>query len=290
MKPVIYSLFGEHPWLASLLQKMNAEKGTFVLRDFPDGETYFQFQGEVADREIIFLASLDYPNAKIMPLLFAAATAKELGAKKVSLIAPYLAYMRQDKRFHPGEAITSNEFARLFSQYFDSLVTVDPHLHRHHHLNEIYSIPSIVIPAAPAISAWIQKNIPKPILIGPDMESEQWVSQVASAVNIPFVILEKTRVGDASVSVSDLKISDDVDRTPILVDDIISTGRTMMVTITKLKQYFLPQTVCIGVHAVFAGDAYQQLLNTGARVVTCNTIAHLSNGIDVAPFHRQRGY
>ncbi|WP_164119514.1 ribose-phosphate pyrophosphokinase-like domain-containing protein, partial [Stenotrophomonas maltophilia] len=86
--------------------------------------------------------ALAQPNEKILPLIFAAATARELGAARVGLVAPYLAYMRQDRRFNPGEAVTSRQMAHLVSGAFDWMVTVDPHLHRYSDLSEIYSIPT----------------------------------------------------------------------------------------------------------------------------------------------------
>src|SRR3546814_1718571 len=85
-----------------------------------------------ACRRVLFraLSSLDHPYAKVLPLLFAADTARDLGARRIVLVAPYLAYMRQDIRFHAGEAVTSRTFAAILSRHLDWLVTVDPHLHR----------------------------------------------------------------------------------------------------------------------------------------------------------------
>src|SRR6185503_12811188 len=122
----------------------------------------------------IILCTLADPDAKFLPLIFAAATARELGAARVGLVAPYLAYMRQDRRFNPGEAVTSRYVAKLISGAFDWLVTVDPHLHRYGALGEIYTIPTRAIHAAPLMSDWIRRNVPDPLIVGPDSESEQW--------------------------------------------------------------------------------------------------------------------
>ena len=110
---------------------------------------------------------------------------------QVGLVAPYLAYMRQDRRFKPGEAVTSREVAQLLSGAFDWLVTVDPHLHRYTSLAEIYRIPTHVTHAAPLISQWIKANVPRALVIGPDSESEQWVSAVASEAGAPFTVLRE---------------------------------------------------------------------------------------------------
>ncbi len=270
----IFSLFN-HPMAGNHL-------GRIIVRQFPDGESYIKYEETLAGEDLIFIDSLDKPNDKIMPLLFAAQTAKELGAKSVKLIAPYLAYMRQDTRFYPGEALTSNCFAGLLSHYFDALITIDPHLHRHHDLNEIYRIPTKTISAAPAIAKWLAEHLEKPLLIGPDSESEQWVAQIAQQINAPYIILEKQRQGDRQVSVSVPEVANYLDYTPVLVDDIISTGRTFIAAIAQLSKANMKNPICIGVHAIFADNAYQELLKVSAQVITCNTIFHPSNAIDLS--------
>ena len=134
-------------------------------------------------------ATLFRPNGWVLDLIFLADTLRSLGAKHIKLIAPYLAYMRQDKVFQKGEALTSKIFAQLLSNHFDSLLTVDPHLHRTESLSEIYKIPTTVVQAAPLISAWIHANVKDPILIGPDEESRQWVQGIAG--ELPLLVLSK---------------------------------------------------------------------------------------------------
>jgi ribose-phosphate pyrophosphokinase len=199
------------------------------------------------------------------------------------LITPYLAYMRQDKRFKPGEGITSEYFAQLISQFAETIITVDPHLHRRSSLAEIYAIPATVVHAANHISEWIKNNVDNPVLIGPDSESEQWVSEVAKNANAPFIVLEKIRHGDKDVEVSVPHLAKYKSHTPVLVDDIISTARTMIETVGHLKRAGMKPPICIGVHAVFSGNAYKDILNAGAeKAITCNTIQHESNGIDIS--------
>jgi ribose-phosphate pyrophosphokinase len=248
-------------------------------RHFPDGESYIRFVDDLAGRVVILICTLAQPNNKILDLLFTAATARDLGAAKIGLVAPYLAYMRQDRRFKPGEAVTSREVARLISRACDWLVTVDPHLHRYGSLAELYSIPAQVVHAAPAISAWIRANVADPILIGPDSESQQWVAAVARDAGAAFTVLEKTRRGDRDVRIS---IRDSLslhDRTPVLIDDIVSSGRTMLEAIRLMDSRVRP--VCIAVHGLFADDSDLLLTAAGARLVTSNTIPHPTNAIEV---------
>lgn len=284
MKPLLLAYPGNDALAEPLQRAMGADAVTFSMRRFPDGETYLRIDSGVQDRPVAVLCSLQDPDARLLPLLFIADTLRELGARQVGLVAPYLAYMRQDRRFQPGEALTSASFARVLSAHFDWLVTVDPHLHRRRSLGEIYPIPSEVVHAAPLLAEWIRTNVNAPLVVGPDEESEQWVRVVANAVPCPYVVLEKIRRGDRDVTVSAApKMGSGPDRTPVLVDDIISSAHTMSETVRQLRSAGLARPVCVGVHGVFAAQAYETLQEAGAmRVVTTNSIAHASNDIDVS--------
>ena len=138
----------------------------------------------------------------------------------MGLVAPYLAYLRQDRQFRAGEAVTSRTFARLVSGYTDWLVTIDPHLHRYDTLNDIYGVPSRVVHAAPAMAAWIAAHVDRPILVGPDAESAQWVTDVAGRVGAPGVVMRKERRGDRLVEVSAPDMEAYRHHTPVVVDDV----------------------------------------------------------------------
>jgi ribose-phosphate pyrophosphokinase len=281
---LIFSLFGSHHFVDEFAKALNLGKGQLIRRSFPDGECYLRYETPVEGKRVVIVDTLDHPDEKILPLIFAAQTAKELGATSVGLVAPYLSYMRQDTRFQSGEAITSTSFAKLISQTFDWMITVDPHLHRHHALNEIYTIPTQVVPACAVISSWINNNIKQAFLIGPDGESKQWVSQIAEAIQAPFTVLEKTRLSDHEVKVSIPTLKDFPTHTPVLVDDIVSTGQTMIETLRHLKSLGAKPPVCIAVHPIFAGISTETLLKAGAKmVVSCNTIPHDSNQLDLTP-------
>ena len=283
MKTIVFALPGNDDLAAKLSTRLEADKGELTIRQFPDGETYIRIHSEVKGKRVIMVCSLNNPDEKLLPLFFLSQAAKEQGAVCTCLVAPYLAYMRQDKQFHPGEGVTSAYFAKLISGFAETLTTVDPHLHRRKSLNEIYSVPAKLIHAASHISNWIRANIKKPVLIGPDSESEQWVSKVAEEAGAPFTVLEKVRHGDRDVEVSIPDVAKYKDHTPVLVDDIISTARTMIETVGHLKKAGMRPPVCVGVHAVFAGSAYNDLKNSGVQqIVTCNTIPHESNQIDLS--------
>lgn len=257
--------------------------GRLDWRRFPDGESLVAIDEQLAGADVAIVASLHDPDTMALALRFAAETAREFGARSVGLVAPYLAYMRQDIRFHPGEAVSAPLFARFVSQSFDWLVTVDPHLHRIHALEDVYAIPARNVAAASVIADWIHREVPSPLLIGPDSESEQWVSAIARLAGAPHQVLEKQRLGDREVRVSLPDVTSAQECTPVVVDDIVSSGRTLMETLGHLRRLGLPPATCIATHAVFAGDAFAQVQAAGAaRVVSTDTIAHPSNAISVA--------
>ncbi len=281
--PLLVALPGNEAMAQSLAQKLDAVLGEVEIRQFPDGETYVRYRTAVEGRRVMLLCTLDRPDTKFLPLMFCAAAARDLGARSVGLIAPYLAYMRQDRRFHPGEAVTSGHFAAAISEWIDWLVTVDPHLHRIDSLSQIYRVPAVAVQSAPLLADWISRNVERALLIGPDMESEQWVAAVAERAGAPFVTLRKVRHGDHSVDLTLPDIDRWRDHTPVLVDDIISTGGTMVETLRHLAQSGLRPAACVAVHGVFAKNAYDDLLRAGAAMIaTTNSVAHATNGIDLS--------
>lgn len=280
---LVFALPGNEAMTERLASLLGAEVGIIETRRFPDGETYLRLLTSVEGKSVLLVCSLAHPDDKYLPLLFAAGTARDLGAAKIGLIAPYLAYMRQDRRFHPGESVTSRHAAGLLSNAFDWLVTVDPHLHRYHALAEIYTIPAKALHAAPMLSAWVRDHVTDPILIGPDAESEQWVAAAARDAGAPFTVLEKTRHGDRDVEIRVRHMERLYGRTPVLVDDVISSGKTMLEAVRHVRDYNTAQPFCLAVHGIFADGSDSELEKTGARIITTNTIPHATNAIDVIP-------
>lgn len=282
--PLLFAFADDLAFARQVAEAAGAELGGLATHAFPDGESYLRMLSDCTTRDVILVCSLNRPNDRVLPLLFLADAARQHGAARVGLVAPYLGYMRQDAEFRPGEAVTARTFGVLLSNAVDWIMTVDPHLHRIRRLSDVYRIPAVTLHATDEIGAWIAARVAKPLVIGPDRESLQWASRIARAASCPYVVLDKVRKGDASVAVSLPDLREFSGSTPVLVDDIISTGRTMAAAISLLRDRGAAAPTCVGVHAVFAERAYETLLEAGAeRIVTTNTIRHRSNGIDVAP-------
>lgn len=283
MNTIILALPGAEALAETLAQQLHCAASTLELHRFPDGEVVVRLRTAVTGQRVLLVAHLDRPDDKTLALVFAADAARELGAAELGLVAPYLPYMRQDDRFKPGEAITSRTYARLLSSTVDFLVTVDPHLHRWPSLDAIYTIRSRVVAAAPAIASWLRQEVPQPILVGPDSESEQWVADVAARVGAPYFVMTKERRGDRDVTVRLPHGIAHEGRTPVLLDDIVSSGHTMAAAVHVLRGAGWGRPLCVAVHALMDAAGQDLLHRAGvARIVSCDTVPHPTNAIGVA--------
>jgi len=178
--------------------------------------------------------------------------------------------------------VSARHFATLLSAHFDWLVTIDPHLHRIGSLSEIFSIPAVAVHAASAVAEWIGRTVASPLIVGPDAESGQWVEDVAGRCRAPAVVLNKRRLGDREVEIVAPGLPRHTGLTPVLVDDIVSTGKTLLAAARCLREHGFGPPVCVVVHALFADGAYVDLCAIAAHVVSCDSVAHPSNRIALA--------
>lgn len=247
------------------------------IHRFPDGECRLQLPEKLPEH-VIFCRSLDRPNDKLVELLLAAAGARELGAKTLTLVAPYLCYMRQDKAFHPGEVVSQRHLGRLLAQSFDRVVTVDAHLHRISQLSEAIPLEyAINLTATIPLGDFIASQVASPLLVGPDEEAEQWVAAIAARHQLDYVCARKQRFGDREVQIT-LPEGNWRGRNVVLVDDIASSGRTLEEAAHLLQEHQLASLSVAVTHALFAGDAMERLRAVGVgKVWSCDSITHPTN-------------
>ncbi len=267
----------------SLAVKLKAKYSPLTISAFPDGDTYLKYNTDVRGKTVVIVQSFQpRPEMSLFDIVFAAETAKDLGAKKVILAAPYLAYMRQDKRFHPGEAISSRIMAKLLNNSIDKIITIDPHLHRYKSLNDIFTISSADLTANELIAKYVKKKHPNSVIIGPDWESYQWAEAIAKQVGVESTVLEKTRFSSRHVTSKMVKKVDIKGKEVVIVDDIISTGHTIAEAAKKAKALGARKIIAIGVHGLFVEKAISIIKRAGVtELVTTNCIEHKTNKIDV---------
>lgn len=268
---------------APVCEKIGATMGKLSMHYFPDGEVNIQLLSDCKDKTVVVLADLSHPNSKILPLLFVLRMIKEQSPKKVVLIAPYLPYMRQDAVFKEGESILARHFAEILSENLDALITVDPHLHRFFSLDQVYPIRTYLAHTTSPIAQWIKTHINEPVIVGPDSESRQWVEAIAGEIKVPFLVANKVRRGDKDVEITVKGLEEFKDKTVVIVDDIVSTGHTILEITKHLEDSGINNIICIATHAIFNENAYGKLAHSHlSQIVSCNTIPHVSNAVDVS--------
>jgi ribose-phosphate pyrophosphokinase len=252
------------------------------LHHFPDGESRIRLPATLP-RHVILCRSLDRPNDKLVELELAAATALELGASRLTLVAPYLCYMRQDTAFHRGEAVSQRIVGQLLARHFDTVVTVDPHLHRTSTLDAAVPVrQAIALSAAPAMAELLRRRGDRPLLIGPDAESAQWVGAIGRRAGLDFAVAHKRRLDDRSV-VIDLPELDCADRDVVLIDDIISTGETLCEAARGLAARGARAVDAVVTHALFTRGTAHRLHDAGIRdFCSSDSIPHASNAMPLA--------
>lgn len=269
----------------SLAKKLKVKYCPLTIGSFPDGDFYLKFDKSVKGKKVVIVQSFQpFSNRSLFRILFAAETAKDLGAKKVILVAPYLAYMRQDKRFHPGEVVSSRIMAKHLNRCIDKIITIDPHLHRYKSLKDIFTVSAKKLTANGLIADYVGKNIKDPVIIGPDWESFQWADKIAHMINCDSTCLKKTRFSSRHVKVKLIKEVPVKGRNAVIIDDIISTGHTMAEAAKKARKMGARSVTAIGVHGLFVENAIYKLKKSGVtKIVSTNCIEHQTNKIDVTP-------
>ena len=254
---------------------------------FPDEELRLRLPlqpGQALPEQLVLYRSLDRPNEKLVELLLLAGEARRLGVQRLWLVAPYLAYMRQDMAFHPGEVVSQQIIGPFLAGLFDGVITVDPHLHRIASLAE--AIPrgvAVSLSGAPMLAELIAEQVEQPLLLGPDAESAQWVGQAAAVHGWAHGVCTKLRSGDRQVQIS-LPALDLRGRNVVLLDDVASSGRTLAAAAQQALAAGAATVDVAVTHALFAGDALAVIAAAGVgRVWSTDCISHPSNAIAMAP-------
>lgn len=268
---------------------------TVDVHRFPDGESLVRVNA-TAQTALLF-RSLDDPNAKLIELLLAASALRDGGAGRVVLVAPYLAYMRQDMAFRAGEAVSQQVIGRLLATWFDAVVTVDPHLHRIASLAEVMpGIPALALSAAPAIAEAIARDLdPRTLLVGPDSESRPWVESIARPLGLQVLVGEKVRKGDRDVTLAVPGMAAARGRPVMLVDDLISSGTTLIACARLLFQAGATGVEAVATHSLASQADLERLASEGVARVratdsTSSPIASIPLAAVLAEAIREQGW
>ena len=251
------------------------------LHRFPDGELRVTV-GPAAPTTIVY-APLDRPNDKLIALLLAAEALRRAGARRLVLLAPYLCYMRQDTAFHEGEAISQRAVGRLIGSMVDRVITVDAHLHRTTDIRAVFpGIEAENLSAMPAIADTLRSSgiDPLTIVAGPDAESRPWVSDLAGRLGLAHTVATKIRHDDRSVEIDFAQEPSIAGRPALLVDDIVSSGGTLIAAARALAAAGATTIDAVITHALFPPEMAREFASAGIRSIrSTSSVPHPTNAI-----------
>ncbi len=267
---------------------LNVDFGEIEVKKFPDGETYIRILSDVSGKRVIYINSLQRgPNDLIIETFYTVDTLKDLGAKEVHLVVPYMAYARQDERFNPGEAVSILSLAKLFKLLdVDSIYTIDMHLHRITDPVKVFGAKFYNLTGVRELGKYVKKHysIENTVVIGPDEEAEQWAKIMAEELgDLEYSVLEKKRISaeEVVIEAKDVNVEG---KNIIIVDDIISTGGTIIEAVKALRKLGARDIIVTCVHPLLVGKAYNKLVKLGLLdIIGTDTVLSPISKVTVAP-------
>ncbi len=243
-------------------------------KKFPDGEKYLRVHGEVDD-EVTIIQSTGYPQDEtLIELLFLIKNLKDLGAKKVKVVVPFMGYARQERRFNDGEAISAKIVAELIELAgADEFASINLH---EDCVRKFFNIPAYNLSAMPAIAEYLKEFTTDPIIIAPDKGALGFAEEISEILGCNCTYLKKVRLGPDKVetTIADIDESDDDSskvqissvkgKQAIIIDDIIATGGTIVNAINILKEHGAVSVNVCCVHPTLVNDAVSKIYAAGA--------------------------
>lgn len=238
-----------------------------TYKRFPDNEFYIRLLDTI-NGENVLIVQTTYPDSKIVELLLMQDAVHDAGAKKITVVIPYYGYGRQDKKFKEGETISSRTIAQHISMYADCVITVDPHKN---HILKFFTIPAYSCSAVSNIAYYLkEKNID--FVLAPDKGAKERARLTATIIGCEYDYIEKTRMDGINVRMKPKKL-DIHGKNVAIIDDIISTGGTMALSVRELKKQGAKTVSVACTHGLFVGDAKEKLMSADCdEIISTDTI------------------
>jgi len=261
-----------------LVELLDGKLVNTISKRFPDGELYVRILDNISGKDVIIVQTT-YPDQNIIELFLLQNAAEEADAKTITVVIPYYGYARQDTKFQDGEAISAKALANLISLSADKVITVDPH--KDHILN-FFSTSAYSCSAVTEIAKYLlEKQID--MVLAPDKGAVDRAKKASEIINCEFDYMEKTRIDETTVEIKPKNL-DAKNKNVAIIDDIISTGGTMALSIKELKKQGAKKIFVACTHGLFAGDAVKKLSTAGCEeIISTDTIMSDFSKVKIAP-------
>lgn len=264
------------PLATELARTLSADLVIAEVRTFADGELHVRVPGEMAGEDLV-LVQTTYPNDKLLELFLLQDALVDAAPGRVTVVVPYFGYGRQDKRFQPGEAISSRAVAKHLELGADALITVDVHNER---VMDYFDIPAIDVTGMPALARRFEE-LGVEMVLAPDENAARHAETVGALMKIPWDYLKKERLDSWTVETEE-KALEVKGRHVAIVDDVVSTGGTMVSAARIVQEQGSKALVAGCVHGLFVGGAKERLGVFGSVVAT-DTVSSEYSAVSVAP-------
>ena len=244
---------------------------------FPDGECYTRIDAEKLDDDVVIVQTTS-PDSKLIELLLLQDAVRRLGAKSITLVIPYFGYARQDRVFKPGEPESAKVMCQHLDMNCDRVITVD--IHKEAVLN-YFNHPHKDLKAATVIAEYFKgKGID--MVLSPDIGAAGRAKMVGEVMGVPYDHLEKTRLSGTDVRIAPAK-ADVKGKKVLIVDDMISTGGTIIAAAYALREAGAAGISVACTHGVFVNNAIEKFTGSSLdALLSCNTLNNPVSHISVA--------
>ena len=264
--------------------ELEAELVPVESKTFPDGESYIRFERDMRGEDVIIVqSSFPAQNRSLIELFIMLDSAKDLGVERAIAVIPYFAYARQDKRFRSGEGISVKTIVKLIeASGADVFLTVDVHKPD---IMKFFHIPAMNLTAMPSIGKYLAAlDMKKPCVIAPDEGAINLAEAVAKVLRTDYSFLIKHRDKASGVPTTELREIGVKDRDAVIVDDIISTGGTVVNAVKMLKEEGANDIYVACTHPLLLGEAKPRILSAGAKkILGTDSVASEVSEVKIAP-------
>jgi len=265
-----------------LARKLKAVYIETETKIFPDGESKITLR-KIPKKSVILVVQSTYPpvDTNLLQALSIISQVRKISSRTFAII-PYIGYARQDKQFLSGEVITMSVVAKMLqSAGAKKVIVVD--IHSNTALNH-FNIPTENVSAVPELAKYFKKlNLKNPLVVSPDMGGYSRSKKFASLLKTDFIVLKKHRdkkTGSVSIQTAKMDVQG---KDLILVDDIISTGSSIIKAAQFLKKQKCKRVFVACTHGLLVDGAEKKIRKAGvSRIISTNTIPGNTSKVDVS--------